>query len=114
MVGQTVPLNTTASITLNSSGAGTATVGPISLYQVWQVNNVAVSCATQVKESQAVLYFGPAGGTELGSTNTGSSGDSTSLDVMLRAGNVLTVVWSGGDANTRATISVYGTMTIGR
>lgn len=110
---QNYPLDTSKSISLNAAGAGSAVIGPTALQQVWNVTNLSVRVSTAVKESTAEVYLGPAGGNQLGSTNTGSSGDSTDLNITLRAGNVITVVWAGGDANATATVSLYGEVFIG-
>jgi hypothetical protein len=113
-----VPLRESITIRLNASGAGTAKVGPLSAREVWHPDNVAVhtnqASTAIVNESQCNVYVGS-------DTNTpnnfrdgcvdGSSGDATDKcnGDTLKCGDYVWAVWSGGDANVYATLTVTGT-----
>jgi hypothetical protein len=112
-----VTLRETAVINLNGSGTGTARVGPLSAREVWHPQTVSVSansnptneaqCAIYVGESTTQSYFRD-------QTFTGSSGDSTdkvSSD-KLKTGQYVWAVWTNGDANVQAVLTVVGTKDI--
>lgn len=114
MALQALPLDVSATVTLNASGAGTVRLGPRSLLQVWNVTNCAVKVSSNTLEPVATVYLGNAQpGNQLDATQSGSL-DSTNLDVTLRSGNVITVAWTGGDAGAVATASLYGNIHTGR
>jgi hypothetical protein len=107
-----VPLRETAFVVLNGSGAGTAKVGPISARETWYPDNVHISVATAITEAHCSVYMG--GDTSAGNFRDesvfASSGDSSgtcSADVV-RCGQFIWAVWTGGDANQRATLTVTG------
>lgn len=104
-------------ITLNGSGNGTAQITPPGPRTApnWSVTNVFVSVATNTLESTAQLYVsrGIKSATAFdarGQTATGSSGDQYAVGFNLRPGDWLTVVWTGGDAGARATMTIKGTI----
>jgi hypothetical protein len=110
----TFPLLATATTVL-SSGAGTASIGPVSPRESWSVSTVGVQCSTNDNESICSIYVGPSGTTSylLGNTNWGSTGDSdTGITQVLTVGQQITAVWSGGDSGATAYLSVIGTKTI--
>lgn len=111
-----VPLYESARVTLNGSGNGTAKVGPLSAREVWHPANVHVSVATNTNEAVCNVYAGvdatPPNFRD--ATFSGSSGDSTdkvSADT-IKCGQYVFAVWTGGDANQVATMTVTGTKTI--
>jgi hypothetical protein len=109
-----VILDESAVITLNSSGNGTAKVGPKSSRERWHPTNVHVSAnANPVNESQCNIYIGdrPIQANFRDGTISGSSGDSTDRvnASIVRCGEWVYAVWSGGDANATATLVVTGT-----
>lgn len=113
-----VPLSgASVSITLNGSGNGTAKIGPISAREVWHPDNAHVSAnSNPVKEAKCNIYAGEDTTQKnfRDATYTGSSGDSTDkigADV-IQNGHWIWAVWSGGDANVTAILSVTGTKDI--
>ena len=108
-------LDTSASVTLDASGNGTASTGP-QVAEYWDGLSVAVSVATAAAEAGCSLYLGSglSAGELLGQTATGSSGDTyqeASGDLLVQLGQKLTAVWKGGDPGALATMSVFGTKT---
>lgn len=112
-----VPLYESQPITLDSNGNGTAQLGPLSAREVWKPQNVHVSAnANPSNEAQCSIYVGdtvnPANYRD--GTWSGSSGDSTdkiNADV-IKIGNYIFAVWTGGDSGIQATLSVTGTKEI--
>jgi hypothetical protein len=106
----------TAVINLNGSGAGTAKLGPLTAREVWYPDNAHVAVATNTLEATCKVYVGP----DTTQSNfrdespQGSTGDSTgaiSADV-IRTGFYVWAVWTGGDANAQATLTVTGRKTV--
>lgn len=109
---RTLPLSEYASVVLDSTGSGTASIGPTASNEVWNVGTVAVRCDTNVNEAVANVYAG--GGVSpryfVGATYAGSTGDSTdSVTAPVSVGSEVFGVWSGGDAGTTAHLTVFGT-----
>jgi hypothetical protein len=116
-MSQTVPLNPglSASVVLDVNGNGTVTLGPTIPGTTWNVTAQAVlvnnGVATNVPTF--LLYNGAVSpGNLLGGSYTGSN-DSADFAVTLTPGQILTGVWSGGDAGMLATLSISGTQVIG-
>jgi carotenoid cleavage dioxygenase-like enzyme len=113
-----VPLRETVSVKLGTAnpGFGVATVGPISAREVWYPENVHVSVTTPpaiINEAQCAIYVG------LDRTqsyfrdacidgSTGDSSDKVNRDVV-RCGEKIFAVWTGGDAAAIAVLTVTGT-----
>lgn len=111
-MSRTLAMQTPVSVTLNSSGNGTAQLGPKSPGETWNVTVVSVACATNVKEAQCRIYAGSSAIQQnfVDGTLSGSTGDSTDrVSQPLYAGEYIFAVWSGGDASTTATMNVQGT-----
>lgn len=113
----TVLLNETITVTLNGSGNGTARTGPLSARSIWHPENVHVSAnINPVNESQCRIYVGdlPIQGNYRDGTVSGSSGDSSDRvnASVVKCGQYVYAVWSGGDANVIATLNVTGTKDI--
>lgn len=107
-----VALRESSVVTLDANGAGTAKVGPLSARETWYPSNVQISCATKVIESKCDVYVGldTSSSSFRDHSERGSSGESTgscSADV-LKSGMNVWAVWTGGDANTEATLTVTG------
>jgi hypothetical protein len=112
----TQPLNRFASVTLDGSGNGIASLGPVRVREHWQLAYAAVAVATHVLEAQCQLYIGPAANAAnfVSQTVTGSTGDTCALGgVDIQPGQQVFAKWTGGDANKIATITVNGTYSIG-
>lgn len=112
-----VILNESAAVTLNASGNGTVRLGPISARSIWYPTNVHVSAnANPVNESQCKVYCGdlPIAQNFRDGTVSGSSGDSSDRvnASVLKCGQYVYAVWTGGDPNVSATLTVTGTKDI--
>ena len=104
-------LTAKAYVTLDGSGNGTASTGPLSAGEQWSGLIASVRVATNTAEAICSVYAGAAAtpGYFAGSTTWGSTGDSTSdLGTVLVGGNIF-AVWTGGDAHAKATLTVTGT-----
>lgn len=108
-----IPLQESASVTLDGSGNGTVSIGPSSQFQIWNVTNEGCNVTSNTNEPVFKLYksSGISAGAFLGGSNQGSN-DSASIDVTLYSGMKLTGVWTGGDAGATATLALQGTMTV--
>lgn len=109
----TVSLRETASVVLSAAGAGTAKIGPRSAREVWHPSNATVRASSATKEAQAELFVGFSvyAGASRGTTFSGSSGDTYSglAGDIVRCGEYVHAVWTGGDAGATATLNVTGT-----
>lgn len=105
------------SITLsNPGGNGTAQIGPQRVKEHWQITGVGVAVSTQMTQAQCSVYIGStaSAATFLGSTQNGSSGDTCAVANMdIQPGQYVFAVWSNGDAGSTATMTVFGTYSIG-
>jgi len=112
---RTLPLSMSASVVLDGTGAGTASLGPTSSGEVWQVASVGVHCNTNVNEAIARVYAGASASPQYyrDATTWGSTGDSTdAVSSPLAVGQEIFAVWSGGDAGTTAHVTVSGTRSV--
>lgn len=105
-------LRESAVITLDGTGSGKAKLGPLSAREIWYPDNVHVSVATAVKEAQCSVYMG----SDTTQSNfrdksvLASSGDSSgacNADTV-RVGLFIWAVWTNGDANKQAVLTVTG------
>lgn len=111
------PLDEFASVTLDGSGNGTpAPLGPAYPREVWIPTTITVGTSQNplsvVNDASCVVYqgWGVNQAVALGSTLTGSTGDSMGLSgIELHAGKSIIAVWTTGDAGAVATIRVQGT-----
>ena len=108
-----IPLQESVSVTLDASGNGTVTIGPVNQFQVWNVTNEGCTVTSNVKEPVFKLFLsnGLSAGAFLGGTNQGSN-DSDDLAVTLYPGMKLTGRWTGGDVGAVATLALTGTVTV--
>jgi hypothetical protein len=114
-VSLTVPLQTSVSVVLSGTGAGSVTIGPQTPGIVWYPSGTAVT-VTPVSTtviSQFSLYNGNAGAANfIGGTYTGDNNSNGITGITMYTGAFLTGVWTGGNPGARATLTVIGTMTI--
>ena len=105
-----VPLNTSTQIKLDGSGNGTAKIGPI-VGQRWDLSVAAVSITNAVLIPLCSVYMGgsPTPDNFVDGTYTGSF-DSTDRvqGLPITNGQYCWAVWSGGDPNAIATLSITG------
>ena len=115
-----VPLNDARNVTLDGSGNGQVSFGPI-LGQEWTVTNAGVQTSTRANPAASVpqcsIYIGgaPVAQFFIDGTNTGSldSTDRTS-SFPFTQGSKIWAVWTGGDPGSVATLSIVGTVKTGR
>jgi hypothetical protein len=106
----------TANVVLDVNGNGQVSLGPMRPREHWQLTGAGVSVSTNVKEARCAIYAGPqiAASTFFGQTYTGSTGDTCGLGGLdIQSGMMVFAKWTGGDAGSTATLTVYGTYTIG-
>jgi len=107
-----------AVVRLNASGAGTARVGPLTAREVWYPSNVSIkttfpgSQTAPTLQSKCDIYMGRNVSPEFFRDNSiqASIGDVTgacSADIV-RIGQYIWAVWSGGDSGVQATLTVSG------
>jgi hypothetical protein len=116
----TVPLNLSDSVTLDSSGNGTARLGPSGARETWTAAMVHVKTnqlpSAIVNEAQCFIYAGPqADDTAFAdSTSSGSTGDSTDSAgaYPVTIGEFIWAVWKGGDSGAQGIVRVTGTKEI--
>lgn len=107
-------LTAKAYVTLDGSGNGTASTGPLSPGEQWKNLTASVRVSTNTKEAICSIYAGAAAtpGYFADATSWGSTGDSTAnLGTVLVGGNVF-AVWTGGDAGGKAVLTVTGTKVV--
>lgn len=108
-----VPLNESAFVVLNGSGAGTAKVGPISARETWIPAGISVRASSATAEAQCLIYVGDQAIQRnfVDGTFSGSSGDATGKAdaTKIKVGQYVWAVWTGGDAGATATLTVTGT-----
>jgi len=115
MVSATYPLDTSASVTLDGSGNGVASLGPGLPHEHWQPGSCFVGVATNVLEAACQLFMGSSiqSATQLGQTSKGSTGATAGLSGDMPAGYRLWAKWTAGDPGQQATMRVTGTRTVG-
>lgn len=104
------------SVTLDGSGNGTANLGPVRVREHWQIQGVGVKASSNVNEASCSIYIGTSvsEATFVGNTLTGSSGDTCGCAGMdIQPGQQVFAVWEGGDAGATATMTIFGTYSIG-
>jgi hypothetical protein len=109
-----VRLDETVQITLNASGNGTASRGPLSAREVWHPQWISVKAnPTPVNEAICKIYAGDTATDDnfRDGTFSGSSGDVTDAvnGEDIKCGHKIFAVWTGGDASVKATLNITGT-----
>lgn len=107
-------LSVKAYVTLDGSGNGTASIGPLSPGEQWSDLTVSVSVASNVAEATCRIYAGAAAtpGYFADGTTWGSTGDSTTNLGTVQVGGGVFAAWTGGDPGAKATMTVTGTRTV--
>ena len=109
-----------AQVTLDGSGNGIASLGPVKVREHWQLISASVK-TTQlpsaiVNDATCQLYIGSNinQGTFVSKTITGSSGDTCPLASQdIQPGMQVWAQWIGGDAGATAVLTLTGTYTTG-
>jgi hypothetical protein len=111
-----VLLSQSMSKALDASGNGTIQMGPLSAREVWSPQNVSVSVSTNTLEAFCKIYIGdtPLQRNFIDGTYSGSSGDGSSrvANSIVKSGQYVWAVWTGGDPLSMATLLVTGTKTV--
>jgi len=108
----TVTLNATAVVKLDGSGNGTAQIGPNAHGVIWHPEVVQVKVSTFTKSATCLIY---SGGTATdvnfvdGTYNGALNASDNIRGQVLHLGDQVFAVWTGGDANAQATLTVSGT-----
>lgn len=102
-------------VTLDGSGNGTVSAGPLGAREVWTLTSVACSVSTNNNEATFAIYVGdrvyPGGLRD--QSFSGSSGDSSDrISDPIKSGWKIWGVWAGGDPGAIATMSLTGTREI--
>ena len=105
-----------AQVTLDGSGNGTASLGPVRVREHWQPASASVKVSTNVLEASCAVYLGSTINdvTFMSQSITGSTGDTCGFaNNDMQTGMRIFAVWKGGDPGSIATVIVNGTYTIG-
>ncbi len=112
MTPRQLPLNVTASVVLDASGNGTASVGPTAQGETWLAGYTAGVLTQETaitSEAQCRVYCG---GRFIGGTTWGSTGDASTTTPQLATGQVVEAQWTGGDPGATAVLDVTGTKSV--
>lgn len=102
------PLTENYTVKLDGSGNGKVSFGPTRARQRWIAPlTIAVTTSTAVLIPTATVTMGAQ---NLGSSYTGSADSNDLPNITVYPGQLITVTWTGGDANAIATASVTGTV----
>jgi len=107
----TQQLAATVTVRLDATGAGTAYSGPVNVREYWEITQASVSASTNVNEALCTLSLGigPNPVESLGTTRSGSSGDTNTFGgTILDVGYTLIAQWSVGDALAYGILKLYG------
>ena len=111
MSGQSYTLDTSATVTLNAAGTGTAIVSPPAVER-WHVTRYAVvtnQSTTTTPIPLCKLYVNSVSDANLyDGTYTGNQ-DSGDADLWLEKGQQLIAQWTGGVPASVGTLSIFGT-----
>lgn len=111
-----VPLSEFASVILNASGNGTASIGPNAHGVTWKLTAVSVRVSTATKTPTCLVYCGrdTTDANFVDGTYTGNQNSTANVNGQaLALGDKVFAVWSGGDVGAQATVTVTGTKEIG-
>lgn len=107
-------LRETAVVYLDANGAGIAKLGPLSAREIWYPDNVHVSVNSDVivKEAKCSIYMGNSTvqsnfRDESVFASSGDSSGTCNADTV-KVGDYIWAVWTGGDANKQAVLTVTG------
>lgn len=99
------------------TGAATAQIGPVNQKETWYPESISVSASTAVNQASCNIYAGPDTSQPnfIDSTTQGSSGFTTypTASRLVRPGEYVFAVWTGGDVGAQARVNIQGTKAIG-
>jgi hypothetical protein len=110
-----------ARVVLDGSGNGQTSLSPQRVKEHWQVSFAGVAVTfpgaqtSPTNQAKCSVYVGTSlsSATFVGNTATGSSGDTCAINQDLQPGQSVFAVWIGGDAGQTATLTLFGTYSIG-
>lgn len=92
---------------VNASGIATVTLTPHG--ENWRIQRLSVKVSTKVLEAVATVYRGLVGDLYvIEASFSGSSGDTTDTEIVLRDGENVIVQWTGADIGATATVTATG------
>src|SRR5512142_595995 len=106
-----VPLSVNASVVLDGTGAGTASIGPTGSVGWWEPETVSVKTSTSTAVPKTLIYVGEKVSdlNFVDGTYSGASNSSTNVaGQQVHPGFRVFSSWSGGDAGATATLTVTG------
>ena len=109
------PLTQDASVVLNSSGNGTASIGP-TVGQKWRLRTASIIVPGAILIPQCKIYMGGAAIDPffVDGTYTGALASTSNVNGKpLTNGQRIFAVWTGGDPGATATLTITGTSEIG-
>ena len=107
-----LPLNVSASVTLDGSGNGTASIGPTAQGEIWQAGFTAGVFTEETAITNEAICRVFCAGRLIAVTTWGSTGDAGTNTTQLAAGQVVTAQWIGGDPGATAVLDASGTRTV--
>ena len=109
---QEAQLDAIGTVTLDASGNGSVVLRPGNAHESWTITSTVVRQLTTVVKIPVCQTFvgssGVLGGQAVDTTYTGNNDSSDTL-IEVNEGSFLTVVWTGGDVGSQASVSVRGT-----
>ena len=97
--------------------AGIAQIGPLNKRETWYPESISVSASSAVNQAACSIYAGPDTSQPnfIDSTTQGSSGFTTypTASRIVRAGEYVFAVWTGGDVGAQGRLNIQGTKVIG-
>lgn len=112
---QRLALQENRSVILDGSGNGQVSFGPSVYGETWNIQILGVRVSSAVNEPVARVHLGaPTDLNFIGGSYSGSQDADTSLNVTLLQGQLLYVVWMGGDAGATATAVAVGERIVNR
>ena len=115
MAPQSRPIEFPASVILDVSGNGLVKFGPQTARTRWHVTSVAVQIPGVLTNTpEAKVYRGePQPSNFVTGTHTGNNDSDNAVDILLFAGQYVTVQWTGGDSGVQATATIRGEQVTG-
>lgn len=106
-------LDAIGSVTLDASGNGSVVLRPSNAHESWTITSTVVRTRTAVLNPVCQTFVGSSGvmgGQAVDTTYTGNN-DSSDTIIEVNEGSFLTVVWTGGDVGTLASVACRGNKT---
>lgn len=103
------PLDAYGTVTLDSNGQGTVTLGPAKFNESWEVEGASVNVTSNTNEPQVRFYRDQVSTTTLiNGSYSGSFDADPAFNHTVYPQRKLAVQWTGGDAGAIATVRLFG------